>query len=906
MLLLAAVASVALSVTAAITSTAKMVAHPPSTLLQPGTTSLPLKLTTSQAGACRWGDTDASYGAMTHDFVGTGVAHSATIMGLSGDLGVTVITVRCLAFPADKLTLVYRSLPDVKVAPFPRLGNLWGNGNFRGHPEGLKYAASRSSLWLGSDWNASEIAQLRANNPFSVVLTSINACETTRTDLPDDFYLTNVTRPASTKGRLQSWPGAFRLDLTNPAVQQMQAQLMYDLVIYGGHEGIPPSTSSTPPMPFDGIFVDNVFMDDGQWVDNQDIFHNKFYPSTVTPGKADDLNVFAERWRSGMVAELNMFRELMPYALMDGHISVDAMRKDINISGTFNAVSIGFTTVEVIEGRRTFSEGFKEYTDWMSIPTREPHITMVESAVRLQLGYGYGFGKNLSIQITTQCENSNSLPGAAPPANGAACTHSKQTPQQQGFFKPQAYMFARSEYRYMRFGLGYTLMNDGFFTHELGDSWHGMDWDYDELHFNLGLAMGNATTVMGATSKPPPPPVPVNSDWTLYCQKTAGGNASLHIDASQKPNADSPPSVRIDVHRASSSPSGIELHSDKLAFHAGAFTLFFTAKASVAKNTQLHAATMLDDPPWSSFGLGADFELTTQWAKYSATFTAPRNSSDVKLSFLMGNAASGASVWINSPTIVGTAIKPSVMMREFECGVAVLNGESVAQTIDLTGKGLERLVGKQAPKWQYTVDDNSSAFATGSGSWVSENFNSGYIMTDASQEQVRPAAGYAHHWELGAHRSPTTGGAATATFDLQVPEKGLYKLSLWWPDSTTSIRSGWAGALSAAVIAPSPSDEGVAKAAVKLDLRDSGGDMWMDVTGSAMGAELEPGSKLVVSCPQAGGDCVVDAVLVESVARWNDGSAVSKVTLQAFDAIVLRRATASHLPAPQPLPCSVV
>ena len=62
--------------------------------------------------------------------------------------------------------------------------------------EGLAYAAKRSSLWLGSDWNESEIAQLRAANGGTIVLTSINACETTREDLPDDYYLTNVTRPA--------------------------------------------------------------------------------------------------------------------------------------------------------------------------------------------------------------------------------------------------------------------------------------------------------------------------------------------------------------------------------------------------------------------------------------------------------------------------------------------------------------------------------------------------------------------------------------------------------------------------------------------------------------------------------------------------------------------------------------
>ena len=363
-----------------------MVASPPSTLLPPGATTLAMALATAQATACRWAPTDVPFAKMPHTFAGSGgTAHSTTLTGLSGTLEVAVFHVRCAAFPGA-LTLVYRSLPDVKVAPFPRLGNLWGNGNFRGHPQGLTYAASRSSLWLGSDWTAAEIAQLRKANPFTVVLTSINACETNRQDLPDDFYLTNVTRPASTKGRLQSWPGAWRLDLTNPAVQEMQAQLMYGLILFGGHEGHPLNGSGPAPMPFDGIFVDNVFMDDGQFCNNQDIFHNKFFPSTITPGKADDLKVFAERWRAGMVAELNAFRALMPHALMDGHIAVSAMRQDTNISAMFNAVSIGFTTPEIIEGRTTFADGMKVYSDWMTLPTREPHITMVESAVRFQLG----------------------------------------------------------------------------------------------------------------------------------------------------------------------------------------------------------------------------------------------------------------------------------------------------------------------------------------------------------------------------------------------------------------------------------------------------------------------------------------------------------------------------------------
>ena len=388
-------------------------ASPPSTLLPPGQTALQLMLSTATATTCKWDRKDISYGAMTNSFNGSNTVHVATLTGLTGTLQTATVHVRCAAYPNFPLALVYRSLPDTKVQPFPKLGNLWGSGNFRGHPDGLAYAAKRSSLWLGSDWNASEIAQLRAANRGTIVLTSINACETTREDLPDDFYLTNVTRPADTKGRLQSWPGAWRLDLTNPKVQAYQAKLMYDLVTVGGHES--EAFNVTPgkavPLTYDGLFVDNVFMDDGVGTNSHDIFHNSFFPSTVTPGEADDPAVFGERWRAGMVRELELFRKLMPHALMDGHISVDAMRNDANISGQFNAVSIGFTVPRMVEGLESFADGMAQYRDWMTIPSREPHITMIESAVRLQLGYGYGFGANLTKLISPDCENSNSVAG---------------------------------------------------------------------------------------------------------------------------------------------------------------------------------------------------------------------------------------------------------------------------------------------------------------------------------------------------------------------------------------------------------------------------------------------------------------------------------------------------------------
>ena len=599
-------------------------------------------------------------------------------------------------------------------------GNLWGSGNFRGHPEGLAYAAKRSTLWLGSDWSAEEIAQLRKFNPNSIVLTSINACETNREDLPDDYYLTNISRPASTKGRLQSWPGAWRLDLTNPAVQRMQAQLMYELVAFGGPEGNPVTTNGTAPLTYDGLFVDNVFMDDGAGANSEDIFHNSFTPIDRATGKA--MVGFSERWRSGMVAELEMFRESMPHALLDGH-AMDL--QDGNITANFNAISIGFTTPEIVEGRQSFAEGFQNYEDWMTLPAvralhfplshsfshtnlkspcaeqREPHITMVESAVRFQIGYGYGFGKNLTIQISSNCTNSNSVPGAPPPAIGDACSVAPPGGAKPGFLSPETYLFSRSEYQYMRFGLGFTLMNDGYYTHELGDSWHGMDWDYDELHFNLGLATGNATYLPDAHPPPLLPAIPLQAaGWSLFVdQRTPPpGQAKLSTDTANRPTPQSPPSQKIDITQSAPNLDGIDFQQNGLSFQSGGYELSFWAKASADK-TPVFLNTRKDSSPWSSYGLNKQIYFSEAWAQYNVSFTSPVNSSDGRLSFYFGHVPSGTTVWVSTATLAGIAIPPPVLRRDFECGVALLNGDTVPHTV-AAGPGLKRLAGQQAPLYQ--------------------------------------------------------------------------------------------------------------------------------------------------------------------------------------------------------------
>jgi hypothetical protein len=857
-----------------------MVAAPPSTLLPPGVTALPLTLTTSQPAACRWDTADVPFAAMAHNFSdgAGGTSHSTTLTGLSGNITAVAVFVQCDAFASSSppLVLSYRALPDSDGLPFPRTGNLWGSGNFRGHPQGLAYAAARSSLWLGADWNASEIAALRQYNPFTVVLTSINACETNDQTLPDDFYLTNVTRPPSTKGRLQSWPGAWRLDLTNPAVQAYQAGLMYCLVVYGG-SGYGPNPGcdtavAVPPMLFDGLFVDNVFLDDGAAVNSRDIFGNPFIPADASGQPIADFN---DKWKLGMVGMLQAFRSLMPSAILDGH-AMDIT--DGNVSALFNAISLGFIVPQTVEGFVSFSESFGTYSAWMSQPSHSPRLTMVESAVRLQLGYGYGFNGDLATLITFNCTNSNSDPGAPMPGIGPACDPT--APQRPGYMLPETFLLARSEYRYMRFGLGFTLMSDGYYTHELGDSWHGQDWDYDELAFNLGLALGNATAADVVDPGPPPPvppPIALTGDWLLWVRSPNVSNASWALDGSDPPFPGAPDSARVDVNNTASSADGIDLSQTVDGFQdGGGYLLSFWAKAS-RDGTPVHLNTRKNGGDWHSFGLDVQVAVPSEWAQINVTFVSTSDGTQARLSWWLGAAAPGTSVWVNSPSLTGVVLPPPVFLREFECGAAVVNGDAAAHTVQLPG-GLARLTGQQAPRWQIFVDDASASFSPLSGQWTVGNFDSGYDTNAPTMEEVRPANGFYHHWAAGAHTAP---GGSSAAFSLGVPagepEGATYDVSVWWP-AAVPARAGWAQAMVVTISPGGPQ--------VTVNLTSQGGDAFFPV---ARGVALGPNASVTVECPAGGGTCVADAVLVESTARWNDGSPASEVTLQGMDAIVLRR-----------------
>src|ERR1035441_1362013 len=108
---------------------------------------------------------------------------------------------------------------------------------------------------------------------------------------------------------------------------------------------------------------------------------------------------------------------------------------DINEAGIaqlFNGISIGFDTSNVLEGRMGFPTLYTLYNEWLGLGLQPPE-TMIESSPMSQISYGYGYS-----------------PLTAMP--------------------PSTLEFGRTYYPYVRFGLALTLLNDGFFAHEVGDT----------------------------------------------------------------------------------------------------------------------------------------------------------------------------------------------------------------------------------------------------------------------------------------------------------------------------------------------------------------------------------------------------------------------------------------------------
>ncbi len=790
---------------------------PAPNLLPSGTVSVTLSLTTTVLADCRWSEQpDTPYDDMLHSFQkGQGTtSHSAFIEGFS-DLDDRRFYVRC----ADTLSPqtdpdAYERWTHLRVLsagnpPFPRTGNLWGWWGLA--DEGLPHLA-RLDLLLGADGiTAGQIAELRSLNPHILILPAINAVE--HIGLPDDYYLKDVNG-----NKTEVRPGSDRLNLTKTDVAEHQANYAYQTLLDTG-------------LMADGIFFDNVFTSQS-WL-TSDIYGNEVQIDADEDGQPDDPDDLDAAWKAGVFHEIQTFRALSPHAIVTGH-AMDVYEP--GIAALFNGISIGFWTADVIQGERVFAELWTLYSDWLD-RAKAPPVTMFESSPLDEIAYGYDYQ----------------------PWEGKIPTSTLE--------------FARTYYPWMRFGLALTLMNDGYFAHEFGDTWHGNDWWYDELDFNLGYPLGPAQRI-NVGGRPPVNQIengdfeePIEYPWKFWVDTDAGAVANVTRDISDA--ASGTASARIDV----TATSGIDWHVDFAQYERSllrdvSYDLTFWAKSDQSRAITLSAQK--SSPDWDNYGLWRHVTIATAWRPYTVTFQANAKVNDARIQFFVGEST--GTVWLDDVRL--SERPPDVYRREFTHGMVLLNGTREVQTINIS-PGYSRLVGNQAPLFETILDDVDPIFST-TGNWFEAEYDSG---------EWQVSGPFYHDWESGCHER--AGSSGEARWDLPVIASDTYTITAWWPAAPES--ADWNASATYQVVAG-----GQVVATTTLDQR-SGGDEWHFIAAASLAPGDQPYVRL--TC-QGNAPCIADALHLRSQARYNDGAPAGQIVLQPTDGIVLRRAWANDVYLP--------
>ncbi len=793
---------------------------PASNLLPPGTNSVMVSFDTSQATTCGWSLEFGTPFASTTPFEAQpATSHQGLVTGLSTDTrALNVVFIQCAADTSYTGYLQYRDVA-ARNGNFPRIGSIWSGGFVY---ESAPAQAEKIQLFLGPGIQGPDASVIRSGEPGVIVMPSFNATATTDPSevVPDDYYLKDVNG-----NKISNWPtpGVYLLNLTKPEVATYLANMAYQYLVSGG------------ALAFDGIFWDNVYLSISWYT--TDVYGNPVQIDANGDGIADDPATLDAAWEAGVELEFETFRQLAPYAYMSGHLG--QVPPDPVELGSFNGDSLVFDAVNVQEGLMPFSSLWQTYNEWFS-GGRQPAITMVQSSPQNQIAYGYGFN-----------------------------------PQQT--MLPSTLAFAQAWYPNVRFGLALALMNDGFFTFDLGDTGGAVNWWYDEYDFPLGVPIAPNTQLTSGSG----PNLISNggfeqglAGWYLFVEQDGQAAATAAIDSTVAAVGNN--SVLVGVTSPDSSNWNVNLSQGSLPFVAGAtYQLQFWARANapvaITVNTQGGA------PDYTAYGLYTQVNLTTTWQLYSLSFQAPVTANDAAVLFNLGLTA--ANIWIDGVQL--NTAPASIYRRDFSLGTVLLNGTNSPQTI-APGAGFQRFTGTQAPRYQYIVDDSSGAFST-TGAWFSTTYNSG--GGTASGETVNGP--YYHAWGTTCHELDAAPG--NAVWNLGITQDGTYTLSVWLP--AAPLASSWTKSARYEVLA-----NGVVVFSATLDQSGaSAGDQW-HVIAPALPLTAASSPALRVS-NTGSGPLIADAAYVYSAALYNDGSAAPSVTLAPMDGILLQRAQPATAPA---------
>ncbi|MBK9989814.1 MAG: carbohydrate binding domain-containing protein [Verrucomicrobia bacterium] len=628
--------------------------------------------------------------------------------------------------------------------------------------------------------------------------------------VPDSYWLRD------TMGRrIETWNGFYRLNLTKPEVAIFQARYAYKRILDSN-------------LSMDGVFFDNFFTTISGM--KQDKWGNAIELDADEDGKLDDPAWLDDAWRKGVFAELREFRRLMPYALTPGHLEDYGIAEEAEF---FSGDSLGFVAPWVKEGRYgpySLAKVWEPYHSWWDFG-QAPLFVSIEGAPPSELSYGYG---------------------EQPVKNMPAATLE----------------FAKNFFPYMRWGLGLTLMNDGYYNYSQGDSGHGLDWWFDEFDVNLGYPKGAFQRInLGTTGTTDSIrnggfESGLAPTWEASVNTNRGAAATFTLETA--PAGSNSTACRVDVTKITIDPAGnirewdVALNQLNLTITAGvAYDLSFRACSTNAEHP-INIGMQKPTAPYDAYLENViTLKVGNTWQTHTGIILAKATATDARLSLNVGSRV--GTVWIDDVKLVPHL--PDLYRRDFDNGTVILNASEVRQTIPVSGS-YKRLTGTQAPRYLYVIDDVDSAFTA--GNWTAVNYDSG----------LGDKAPWYHDWGNGCHQSSST--ADTATWALGIRADDIYTLDAWWPAAPAA--TNWSSAVRYDVMV-----NGSVVATTTID-QTRNGDQWNRIASVAL--TKAAGAQVRITNLQSK-PAIADAILVQSTARYNDGSDAPSVELDAKDAIIL-------------------
>jgi len=327
--------------------------------------------------------------------------------------------------------------------------------------------------------------------------------------------------------------------------------------------------------------------------------------------------------------------------------------------------------------------------------------------------------------------------------------------------------------------------------------------------------------------------------------------------------------LRADISNAG---QGVDWHisvsQDNISVSKGqSYDVVFWAKSSAGQQISIGLQKQVDD--WANYGLWRQVTLTSQWTKYSVSFEATVTASDSRGLF------PSARPWAR---LAGTAYRspntqPTSFDAAFSKGLAVLEWHARSAKPSVW-RWLCHAFPARKPRAPFLiVDDSSAAFST-TGAWQSCDYDSGDWTATGP---------FFHNWRPGCHE--LAAGTGDATFTLDIPADDTYSIDAWWAaapgQASWTKQATFEVMVGDAVLATTTLDQSLA------------GDQWHGWPASPC---APPTILWCGSTTMGAGTLNADALLVQSTARYNDGSAAPSVELDAMDAIVLRRTGAEGCP----------